>query len=146
MDVKYCNQTGISIAFWVAFREANIMQGLIEFGSGDCGLTLVRTSDNEINVTIRSMELGNTWSVQSVNASIDDGMWHHVALTWNATGEVHIFINGTRCENNYVTFITVVGNRLAGVIVLCSFLTLFSQSLSPPKIIYNKYRRIARAP
>lgn len=96
VDVKYCNQTGISIAFWVSFREASTTQGLIEFGSGDCGLMLVRTSDDEINATIRSMELRNTWSVQSLNAGIRDGMWHHLALTWNATGEFRLFINGTR--------------------------------------------------
>lgn len=99
VDVKYCNNTGISITFWVAFREAGTTQGLIEFGSGDCGLTLVRTSDHEINATIRSMELGNTWSVQSLNASISDGMWHHLAITWNATGDIHLFINGTRLHN-----------------------------------------------
>ncbi|XP_078354459.1 uncharacterized protein LOC144639072 isoform X1 [Oculina patagonica] len=99
VDVKYCNQSGITVAFWVSFREANTTQGLIEFGSGDCGLILARTSDNEINATIRSMELGNTWSLQSVNASIRHGMWHHLALTWNATGEFHLFINGTRFNN-----------------------------------------------
>ena len=96
VDVKYCNHTGISITFWVSFREASTTQGLIEFGSGDCGLMLVRTSDHEINATIRSMELGNTWSVQSLNASIGDWMWHHLAITWNATGDLHLFINGTR--------------------------------------------------
>lgn len=99
MDVKYCNQSGITVAFWVSFREANTTQGLIEFGSGDCGLILARTSDNEMNATIRSMELGITWSLQSVNASIRHGMWHHLALTWNATGEFHLFINGTRYKN-----------------------------------------------
>lgn len=106
MDVKYCNNTGISITFWVAFREAGTTQGLIEFGSGDCGLMLVRTSDHEINATIRSMELGNTWSVQSLNASISDGMWHHLAITWNATGDIHLFINGTRYKYIIILIMT----------------------------------------
>ena len=102
VDVKYCNQTGISITFWVSFREASTKQGLIEFGRGDCGFTLARTSDHEINATIRSMDLGNTWSVQSLNASIRDGTWHHLAITWNATGEIHLFINGTRYMINLI--------------------------------------------
>lgn len=107
MDVKYCNRTGISITFWVSFREASTTQGLIEFGSGDCGLTLVRTSDHEINATIRSMELGNTWSVQSLNASIRDGMWHHLGITWNATADIHLFINGTRYKYIIILIITI---------------------------------------
>lgn len=101
VDVKYCNQTGVSIAVWVSFREASTIRGLIEFGSGDCGLTLFRTSDNEINATIRSMELRRTWRVQSLNAGIRDGMWHHLAITWNATGEIHLFINGSRYKYSH---------------------------------------------
>ena len=101
VDVKYCNQTGVSIAFWVSFREASTTRGLIEFGSGDCGLTLVRTSDNEINATVRSMELRRTWRVQSLNAGIRDGMWLHLAITWNATGEIHLFVNGTRYKYSH---------------------------------------------
>ena len=96
VDVKYCNQTGFSVAFWVAFQESSTSHGLIEFGSGDCGLSLARTPENEINATIKSMELNITWSFQSVNASVRHGMWHHLALTWNASGEAHLFINGTR--------------------------------------------------
>lgn len=121
VEVKYCNQSGITVAFWVSFLEADTTQGLIEFGSGDCGLILARTSDNEINATIKSIELGNTWSLQSVNASIRQGMWHHLALTWNATGEFHLFINGTRYKNIFlnITCLTVVGSavakRLAGL-------------------------------
>ena len=94
--MEYCNQTGLTVAVWVAFRQTYTTQGLIEFGSGACGLNLARTNDSEMNATIRSMELGKTWSVQSVNASIGAGAWHHVALTWNFTGEVYLFINGTR--------------------------------------------------
>ena len=96
MDVKYCNQTGFSVAFWIAFQEASTTQGLIEFGNGDCGLSITRTTENEINATIKSMELNSTWSLQSVNASVRHGIWHHLALTWNASGEVYLFINGTR--------------------------------------------------
>lgn len=99
VDVKYCNQTGFSVAFWVAFQESSTSHGLIEFGSGDCGLSLARTPENEINATIKSMELNITWSLQSVNASVRHGMWHHLALTWNASGEAHLFINGTRLNN-----------------------------------------------
>ena len=98
VDVKYCNQTGLTIAFWVAFHEANTTQGLIGFGSGDCGLSIVRTNDGEINATIRSLELRKTWSVASVNASLFQNTWHHVTLTWNSTGNVYLFINGTRCS------------------------------------------------
>lgn len=101
IDVEYCSQTGLTIAFWVAFHEANTMQGLIEFGSGDCGLSIIRTNDNEINATLRSVGLGSSWSVESVNASLGEGTWHHVTLTWNSTGEVNLFINGTR----YYTYI-----------------------------------------
>ena len=77
------------------------MQGLIEFGRGECGLSIIRTNDNEINATLRSVGLGSTWSVESVNASLGKGTWHHVTLTWNSTGEVNLFINGTR----YYTYI-----------------------------------------
>ena len=96
IDVEYCNQTGLTVAFWVTFREAKTMQGLIEFGSGDCGLSVIRTNDSEIKATLKSVGLGRTWSVGSVNASLVEGTWHHVTLTWNSTGEVNLFINGTR--------------------------------------------------
>ncbi|PFX29244.1 C-type lectin domain family 12 member B [Stylophora pistillata] len=99
VDVKYCNQTGFSVTFWIAFQEASTTQGLIEFGNGDCGLSITRTTENEINATIKSMELNSTWSLHSVNASVRHGIWHHLALTWNASGEVYLFINGTRLNN-----------------------------------------------
>ena len=114
VDVKYCSQTGFSVAFWVAFREALTAQGLIEFGNGDCGLVLTRTSENEINATIKSMELGMTWSLQSVNASVGHGMWHHLALTWNASGEAFLFINGTR-YTSFITFVNVAVLKLHNV-------------------------------
>ena len=100
VDVEYCNQTGLTVAFWVTFRKANTTQGLIEFGDGDCGLNLVLTNKSEINATIKSMGLRKTWSVESVNASVGDGTWHHVTLTWNYTGEVYLFINGSRYKSD----------------------------------------------
>ena len=103
MDVKYCNQTGLTVAFWVVFRESNTTQGLIEFGSGACGISLTRTHDSEINATIRSLVLRKTWNVQTVNASIGNGTWHHLTLTWNVTGEVYLFINGVRYKSTRVS-------------------------------------------
>ncbi|XP_068743499.1 uncharacterized protein [Montipora capricornis] len=99
VDVKFCNETGLTIAFWVAFREAKAKQGLIEFGNGACGVSLIRTHDGEMNATIRSFELNKTWSVSTVNASVGKDEWHHVTLTWNFTGETHLYINGTRLDD-----------------------------------------------
>lgn len=70
----------------------------MEFGSGACGLSLIRTQDGEINATIRSLGLKKIWSVSSVKASVGKDVWHHVTLTFNTTGEVHLYINGTRYE------------------------------------------------
>lgn len=95
-DVKYCNQTGFTISFWVAFCEANSHQRLFEFGSGDCGLNLILTNESEIAATIKSMELRKIWTIVSGNATIGVREWHHVTLTWNNTGDVYLFLNGTR--------------------------------------------------
>lgn len=98
IDVALCNQAGLTVAFWVAFRESDTRQGLVEFGSGACGLSLIRTQDGEINATIRSLGLKKIWSVSSVKASVGKDVWHHVTLTFNSTEEVHLYINGTRYE------------------------------------------------
>ena len=95
-DVKYCNQTGFTVSFWVAFCEADSHQRLIEFGSGDCGLNLILTNESEIAASIKSMELRKMWTIASVNATIGVREWHHVTLTWNNTGDVYLFLNGTR--------------------------------------------------
>ncbi|KAK2572520.1 hypothetical protein P5673_002777 [Acropora cervicornis] len=99
IDVALCNQAGLTVAFWVAFRESDTRQGLVEFGSGACGLSLIRTQDGEINATIRSLGLKKIWSVSSVKASVGKDVWHHVTLTFNSTGEVHLYINGTRLDD-----------------------------------------------
>ncbi|XP_029212018.2 uncharacterized protein LOC114975897 [Acropora millepora] len=99
IDVALCNQAGLTVAFWVALRESDTRQGLVEFGSGACGLSLIRTQDGEINATIRSLGLKKIWSVSSVKASVGKDVWHHVTLTFNSTGEVHLYINGTRLDD-----------------------------------------------
>lgn len=156
-DVKYCNQTGFTISFWVAFCEANSHQRLFEFGSGDCGLNLILTNESEIAATIKSMELRKIWTIVSGKVTIGVREWHHVTLTWNNSGDVYLFLNGTRycsvdmywglCRKWYRTEYNVIWRKLTAKnkklwrTSSASFLSVATQSFNLEVLALRRARR-----
>lgn len=86
--------TSFSIEFWVLTNDMSNLEYLaVNRNSSSIGWAIWKNGSGTVGFAARD-QLGNYDSMFGTISQIDDGGWHHIAVTWNRGGVTTLYIDG----------------------------------------------------
>ncbi len=86
--------TNFSIEFWVLTNDMSNLEYLaVNRNSSSIGWAIWKNGSGTVGFAARD-QLGNYDSMFGTISQIDDGGWHHIAVTWNRGGVTTLYIDG----------------------------------------------------
>ena len=86
--------TSFSVEFWVLTNDASNLEYLaVNRNSSSIGWAIWKNGSGTVGFAARD-QLGNYDSMFGTISQIDDGGWHHIAVTWSRGGVTTLYVDG----------------------------------------------------